>query len=161
MSIKPSFIRQSLAPIFLPWCFSRKEKHIKHDGKSFWTLFNSEHSRTKFFVMNPWIVFKNTDFCNLKLIATLSVYVLLHVSQRILKCACHLLLPLAETTAKKYFYSKAVSRFKKTGQFCRKCLTTRSKKAKGKMYRSAVQSSTINVTWEVFFFVYIRRTFNL
>ena len=96
--------------------------------------------------MNPWIVFKNTDFCNLKLIATLSVYVLLHVSQRILKCACHLLLPLAETTAKKYFYSKAVSRFKKTGQFCRKCLTTRSKKAKGKMYRSAVQSSTINVT---------------
>ena len=45
--------------------------------------------------MNLW----NTDFCHLKLKVTLSVYVLL--SQGIMKLTCLLLLPLAETTARK------------------------------------------------------------
>jgi len=58
-------------------------------------------SEYKIFLMNLRIVFKNTDSYNLKLKATLA-----------------LLFPLAETATKKYFYSKAVSRFKKTGGFC-------------------------------------------
>jgi len=58
-------------------------KRKKHDG-------NSERFGVQNILMNLQIVFKNTDFCNVK--ATLSVYGVL--SQRILK-------PLAETTAKK------------------------------------------------------------
>ena len=71
ISCPPSLSSTVAGAHFLALMFLTKRKTIK--AKVFeWSL-TPNASEYKIFLMNLWIVFKNTDFCNLKLKLTLSV----------------------------------------------------------------------------------------